>query len=78
MTIEEIVAELEAATKELQSPDGYYTTDELATAYGVSDTKIRKKLHLLQRANRLDIAPIWRPNLVGVMQKRPGYRILPA
>lgn len=78
LTTAEILAELEAAAKHVETPDDAFTIEELRDATGWGGVQIRNRLKLAKKAGRLAVVKVKRENLMGNMQPVPAYRILPA
>lgn len=78
MTPEQIIAELEELTRSGTTPDGFYTTKELADLLGLGKVSMTKRLDLAKKAGRLEVVFVKREALDGRMMRSPAYRILPA
>ena len=77
MTEADLIAELQAAIENVESPDDAFTTGELADLLGVGNAAIRKRLKKLKKTGRLLPVQIMRKSLTGDLRKVWGYRILP-
>lgn len=77
LTTAEILAELEAAAKHVETPDDAFTIDELHDTTGWGRVQIRNRLKLAKKAGRLAVVRVQRENLMGNLQPVPAYRILP-
>ena len=77
MTEADLIAELQAAIENVESPDDAFTTTELADLLGVGNAAIRKRLKKLKKTGRLLPVQIMRKSLTGELRKVWGYRILP-
>jgi predicted ArsR family transcriptional regulator len=77
MTEADLIAELQAAIENVESPDDAFTTGELAELLGVGDAAIRKRLKKLNKTGRLMPVRIMRNSLTGTLRRVWGYRILP-
>ena len=77
MTEADLIAELQAAIENVESPDDAFTTGELAELLGVGDAAIRKRLKKLNKTGRLIPVRIMRNSLTGTLRRVWGYRILP-
>lgn len=77
MTEAALIAELQAAIENVESPDDAFTTGELADLLGVGNAAIRKRLKKLKKTGRLLPVQIMRKSLTGDLRKVWGYRILP-
>ena len=76
MTPDQIIAELKAA-RVSEGPKDAYTTGEIADMMGLGLAAVRRRLKVLQKADRLMAVRVERPNLAGQMQPTWAYRILP-
>lgn len=74
----EVLQELEAASKQRKSADGYHTVNEMMAATGWGQAKTRKAMLALKAQGRLTMARVDRENLAGSLQPTIAYRILPA
>lgn len=78
ITMSEVLAELELATKRINSPDDAPTITELQEETGWGSIRVRATLREAKKAGRLQAVRVMRENLAGYMQPSVGYRILPA
>ena len=76
ITESQLIAALQEARAEARTADGAMTTQELIARLGWSGTRVRRRLHALKAAGRLEIVSVTRQNLANVDQVLPGYRIL--
>ena len=77
MTEADLIAELQTAIDNTESPDDAFTTGELSELLGVGDAAIRKRLKQFSKTGRLLPVRIMRTSLTGKLRKVWGYRILP-
>ena len=77
MSESELLAELQAAVDNVESPDDAFTTGELADLLGVGEAAVRKRLKQFAKTGRLMPLRIMRESLTGNLRKVWGYRILP-
>jgi hypothetical protein len=77
MTEADLIAELQTAIDNTESPDDAFTTGELSELLGVGDAAIRKRLKQFSKTGRLLPVRIMRKSLTGNLRKVWGYRILP-
>jgi hypothetical protein len=82
MTTEELIAELERAIRASQSPDGYFTAQELASAwFGTllpspgEIRRVRDAIRALQAVGRVDCTRVRRERMDGVVSTVPAYRV---
>lgn len=78
ITTAEILAELEAATKAIDAPDGFCSIAEMVAQTGLPDSKVRKALIAAKQEGRLQMTRVPRETLAGSMHPIPVYRIVPA
>ncbi len=77
ITTAEILAELEAATKAIDAPDGFCSIAEMVAQTGLADARIRKALIAAKQEGRLQMTRVLRETLAGAMHPIPVYRIVP-
>lgn len=76
MTIEEALQELQAIVDTHESPDGFFTMDELCEASGRSKFYLWSKVKRLHKAGRVEVRKVMRPTITGHPFPRPAYRLL--
>ena len=76
ITMAEVLAELEAATRH-GPKDGFHTVAEIAVSTGWGEKKVRTALTALKFGGRLEVTRAERENLAGVRVQAVVYRILP-
>ena len=77
MSESELLAELQAAIDNVETPDDAFTTNELADLLEVGEAAVRKRLKRISKTRRLMPGRIMRKSLTGNLRKVWGYRILP-
>ena len=77
MSESELLAELQAAIDNVETPDDAFTTNELADLLEVGEAAVRKRLKRISKTGRLVPVRIMRESLTGNLRKVWGYRILP-
>jgi|TARA_R110000824_G_scaffold172204_3_gene349976 predicted transcriptional regulator of viral defense system len=77
MSESELLAELQAAIDNVETPDDAFTTNELADLLEVGEAAVRKRLKRISKTGRLIPVRIMRKSLTGNLRKVWGYRILP-
>jgi biotin operon repressor len=77
MSEAELLAELQTAMDNVESPDDAFTTGELADLLEVGEAAVRKRLKRISKTGRLVPVRIMRESLTGNLRKVWGYRILP-
>lgn len=76
MDVNEIVEELSAALLLQDSPEGYYTTEELGEIMGLSISAVRRRLKVLNKAGRLQVVKKSVASMDGVIRPVQAYRIV--
>ncbi len=74
----DFISELESALKEQDDPKGALTVRELSAKLGVGEAAVRRRLHRVAAAGRLEVLSKGSFTLSGVPFRVPAYRILPA
>jgi len=69
-----LVRSLEEVMRAAKSTDGH-TVAELAQMTGHDDSWVRKRLHVLLRAQKLTVGRAMRPALDGTIRSVPVYRL---
>ena len=77
MSESELLAELQAAIDNVETPEDAFTTNELADLLEVGEAAVRKRLKRISKTGRLIPVRIMRKSLTGNLRKVWGYRILP-
>lgn len=75
ISVAEILAELEAASKQADAPDGYLTIAEIERATGWGEKKVRAALRDAKALGRLMVTTARRATLRGTLHPVPVYRV---
>lgn len=73
---QEILAAIEEATALEPTEDGSFSTDELCELLQWPVRRVRDAIRVLLKAGRLKIVPIRRVAMNGIVNTRPGYRVV--
>ena len=73
LSISEWLAVVEAASADIFDAEGK-TTAELCEAWNLGVAAVRRRLEIGLKLGMVDVVTIVRPNLVGVKQRRKGFR----
>lgn len=76
MTVEEIIAELQAVLLD-PGPDDAYTMEEWAAHFGLAIDATRKRIKVLARAGRIERVKVPREDVWGSPYMAKAYRVLP-